>query len=140
MRKYAIEYAAALLDLAMLRGNLGELDAEQREALEDPQQCFSMLADFDARLGLNVNEVRRVLAEWHAESPRRFGGWKAGDAGCTREGSTYRVTRIDSDGYIQVEIEDSDRRVSVVAHPSGKVGSQGGWDLMAPVTRLERAP
>lgn len=214
MRNFALEYVAALLDVELLRKKLDELYDEQREALADPLQCFGLLADLEARIGLDVKVARQVLAEWHSETPQRFGGWQVGDTGETRDGHSYRVTLIDSDGYISVEInfaksapstlaasirqaiveqldgndistftseqqfidywntamhydaQDSDvndkddedlvRQVyrelasesnsqpmaitdirAVVAHPNGKVGSQGIYDLMAPVVRLE---
>lgn len=153
MRSYTLEFATATINQALVRKQLGELDAEQVIAIADPIQCFRMLADFEARLGLNVNQARCALAEWHAQWPRRFGGWQAGDEGSTREGGRYRVTSVEEDGYIQVEMtfirydeddqpyEDSTFH-AVVCFPNGETHNnhraKGSLDLLTPVTRLER--
>lgn len=153
MRSYTLEFATTTINLALLRKQLGELDAEQVVALANPIQCFAMLADFEARLGLDVNEARRALAEWHAQWPRRFGGWQAGDEGSTREGGRYRVISVEDDGHIQVKMtfirygEDDqpyeDRKFhAVVCFLNGQThndrGPKGSLDLLAPVARLER--
>lgn len=46
------------------------LDCEQVEALDDPAQCFAMLDDMEARIGLNVAKARGRLDVVHGNPSR----------------------------------------------------------------------
>lgn len=145
LNRMALEYAAERLDQALARRSLEPLDGEQREALEDPWQCFAMMADYEARIGIDVQQARAAMAEYHAGRELSFGGWEKGDTGYTRGGRPYRVIRVEKDGYMVVEIEpyrigDTDAIMGYeqrLATCNGAVSGGAHNDLMAPVSRLE---
>ncbi|WP_017462551.1 hypothetical protein [Dyella ginsengisoli] len=69
-RTRCIEAARDLLDRECGRLGLEPLDSEQVEALDDPAQCFAMLDDMEARVGLNVAKARRRLDVAHGNPSR----------------------------------------------------------------------
>lgn len=141
-RNYALEYATLLLEFALNRRGYDVLDSEQIEAMADPLQCFAMLDDFEARMGLDVTEARRALAELHADTPAAFDSWKVGDKGTTRDGRGYEVTAIQNHGGIEALIAGHPHP-HMVFLSTGRFFSddadgradESGHDLMAPTER-----
>ncbi len=141
-RNYALEYATLLLEFALSRHGYDVLDSGQIEAMADPLQCFAMLDDFEARLGLNVAEARRVLAELHADTPAAFGGWKVGDKGTTRDGRGYEVRAIQNHGGIEALVAGLPHSHMVFlstgrffSDDADGYADECGHDLMAPTER-----
>lgn len=73
-QQHYIAAARFALDHECQRHGLEPLDEEQRAALEDPAQCFEMIDDMEARMGLHVTDARWWLIVAHEPEARELEG------------------------------------------------------------------